>query len=299
MSQTPMTVRSRWKTRRLSDRRWLSGPWRQPVVVLGMVIGLAWLVIVIASPWLTPYDPLAQTFKSLSAPSSRHLFGTDELGRDVFSRVLAGARASIPLTLVLVVGAMLIGVVLGAIAGYFGRVWDEIIMRFVDLFFAFPLTILAMAVAASLGASLRNAVLAGIIARWPPFARVMRGALLQAREADYVSASRLLGASTRRILFVDIARNVAGPIIVLGALEVATGMLLLSGLSFLGLGAHPPEAEWGSMVSEGAQNFSQWWIGTFPGLAILTVAVAFNVIGDALRDVLDPGTNRSLDRRGG
>jgi peptide/nickel transport system permease protein len=294
-----MNVRTRWKTRRLTGRRWLSGPWRQPVVVVGLVVAMAWLVVVVGAPWIAPHDPLAQSFAPQSPPSGAHFFGTDELGRDVLSRVLAGSRASIPLTLVLVLGAMAIGTVLGAVSGYFGRVWDEIIMRVVDLFFAFPLTILAMAVAASLGPSLRNAVIAGIIARWPPFARVMRGALLSARQADYVSASRLLGASSRRILVVEIARNVAGPIIVLGALEVATGMLLLSGLSFLGLGAHPPDPEWGSMVSEGAQNFGQWWIGTFPGLAILTVAVAFNVIGDALRDVLDPQTSGSLDRRGG
>jgi ABC-type dipeptide/oligopeptide/nickel transport system permease subunit len=295
VAQVPAVTRSRWRTRAAGRR--IAGPWKQPVVILGIVIALVWLIVVVAAPLLEPYDPLAQKFTGLKGPSTRHLFGTDELGRDVFSRTLSGARSSIPLTLVLVAGATVIGTVLGAIAGYFGRIWDEIIMRLVDLFFAFPLTILAMAIAASLGASLRNAVIAGIVARWPPFARVMRGALLQARQADYVNAARLLGASNRRILVVDIARNVAGPIIVLGALEVATAMLLLSGLSFLGLGAHPPDAEWGSMVSEGAQNFSSWWIGTFPGIAILTVAVAFNVIGDALRDVLDPQTNRKPDGR--
>lgn len=295
MTDGQLTVRSRrWP--RARRRRLLSGPWRQPVVVAGILIALGWLVVVVLGPVIEPHDPLAQTFAPRLPPSMEHLFGTDELGRDLLSRVLAGARRSIPLTLVLVVGAMAIGSVLGAVSGYFGRIWDEIIMRVVDLFFAFPLTILAMAVAASLGPSLRNAVIAGIIARWPPFARVMRGALLSAREADYVSAARLLGASSRRILLVEIARNVSGPIVVLAALEVATGMLLLSGLSFLGLGAHPPDPEWGSMVSEGAQNFGQWWIGTFPGLAILTVAVAFNVIGDALRDVLDPATSRALDR---
>lgn len=286
-------ARRRWTLR---GRR-LSGPWRQPVVIVGIVIAVGWVVVTIGAPWVAPDNPLSQIYPVSLPPSAHHWFGTDELGRDVFSRVIAGSRQSIPLTLVLVAGALGIGSTLGAIAGYFGRLWDEAIMRLVDLFFAFPFTILAMAVAASLGPSLRNAVLAGIVARWPPFARVMRGALLSAREADYVNAAKLLGASPRRVLVVEIARNVAGPVVVLGALEVATAMLLLSGLSFLGLGAHPPTAEWGSMVAEGAQNFGQWWIGVFPGVAILTVALAFNVIGDALRDMLDPALSRTLERR--
>lgn len=275
---------------------WPRGPWREPVVAVGAVIALCALIVAAIGPWIAPEDPLAQAADPLMAPSASHPFGTDELGRDVLSRVLSGARTSIPLTLALVGGAMALGCVLGAVAGYFGRAWDAIVMRIVDLFFAFPLTILAMAVAASLGPSLRNAVLAGIIARWPVFARVTRGAMLSARNADYVHAARLLGASPRRILTVEIARNVAGPLIVLGALEIATGMLLLSGLSFLGLGARPPTPEWGAMVSDGSKNLGRWWIGGFPGIAILLVAVAFNVVGDALRDVLDPETRDASER---
>ena len=271
-----------------------SGPWRQPVVVVGTTIAALSLLLSAIGPWIVS-DPLAQDAAPLLAPSTAHWFGTDELGRDVFSRVIAGTRTSVPLTLVLVFGAMSIGALLGAVAGYFGKWWDEVIMRVVDLFFAFPLTILAMAIAASLGPSLRNAVIAGIVARWPAFARVVRGAMLQARTADYVSAARLLGASPRRILAVEIARNVSGPLIVLGALEVATGMLLLSGLSFLGLGAQPPTPEWGAMVSEGSKHLAEWWVAGFPGMAILGVAVAFNVVGDALRDMLDPGTRAETE----
>jgi peptide/nickel transport system permease protein len=290
MATTMTPRRALW--RRIA---WPRGPWREPVVAVGALIAIASLMLAVIGPWIAPQDPLAQKAMTFQPPSSAHLFGTDELGRDVFSRVLTGARTSIPLTLLLVVGALAIGCTLGAIAGYFGRFWDEVIMRVVDLFFAFPLTILAMAIAASLGPSLRNAVIAGIIARWPPFARVMRGAMLSARNADYVHAARLLGASPRRIVLVDIARNVAGPLIVLGALEVATGMLLLSGLSFLGLGAKPPTPEWGAMVSDGSKNLARWWIGVFPGMAILLVAVAFNIVGDALRDVLDPETRSDAE----
>lgn len=281
--------------RRRLGLRLPTGPWRQPVVIVGSVIAALSLILAVIGPWVVPHDPLAQTSAPLLPPSGEHWFGTDELGRDVFSRVIDGTRTSVPLTLALVFGAMALGAVLGAIAGYFGAWWDEVIMRVVDLFFAFPLTILAMAIAASLGPSLRNAVIAGIIARWPAFARVVRGAMLQARTADYVQAARLLGASPRRILVVDIARNVAGPLIVLGALEVATGMLLLSGLSFLGLGAQPPTPEWGAMVSEGSKHLAEWWVAGFPGMAILGVAVAFNVVGDALRDMLDPGTRAETE----
>jgi ABC-type dipeptide/oligopeptide/nickel transport system permease subunit len=279
-------------------RQRLTGPWRQVIVLAAMAVALGWLVMIVFAPLIVPADPLAQSSAPFLEPSSEHLFGTDELGRDVFSRVLSGARISIPLSLMLVAGAMVIGSVLGAVAGFFGRLWDEVIMRFTDLFFAFPLTVLAMAIAASLGASLRNAVLAGIIASWPPFARVVRGAVLSARTADYVAAARLLGASPRRILVVEVSRNVIGPVVVLAALEVATAMLLLSGLSFLGLGARPPEPEWGAMVSDGSKNLGRWWIGAFPGLAIMTVAFAFNVLGDALRDALDPDSSRTLESEG-
>jgi peptide/nickel transport system permease protein len=289
------SVRSpRWRRRTL---RLPSGPWRQPVAILGSVLALGWLVVIVIGPLIVPYDALEQAAERLQPPSREHLLGTDELGRDVLSRVILGARISIPLSMLLVAGALTIGCVLGAISGYFGGVWDQVIMRFVDLFFAFPLTILAMAVAASLGPSLRNAVIAGIVASWPPFARVTRGAMLAARNADYVSAAFLLGASPRRIITVEISRNVAGPVVVLAALEVATAMLLLSGLSFLGLGARPPTPEWGSMVSDGARHFGAWWIGVSPGVAILTVAVSFNLLGDALRDVLDPSTKDASARR--
>jgi ABC-type dipeptide/oligopeptide/nickel transport system permease subunit len=271
-----------------------AAPWRRPLALAGLIIIGAWVVIAIFTPLIAPDDPLAQNFAILSGPSGAHWFGTDELGRDVFSRVLFGARITLPLSVILVAASMIIGATLGGIAGFFGGVVDNVIMRLADLVFAFPGIILALAVAAALGAQLRNAVIAVVVVSWPSYARLVRSLVLSARSARYVIASRLLGASGLRVLFVDIRPNVAGPVLVLAALDVGNAVLLLSGLSFLGLGAQPPTAEWGAMVAEGVQNFNDWWVGLMPGLAILTVVLAFNFIGDSLRDMLDPRTARAV-----
>jgi peptide/nickel transport system permease protein len=268
--------------------------WRQPLAVTGLAVVGAWLVIAVFAPLIGPDNPLAQNFDILGAPSSAHWFGTDELGRDVLSRVLSGARVTLPLAVLLVVIAMLIGAVLGGIAGFLGGWADVALMRLADLFFAFPGIILALAVAAALGPQLRNAVIAVVAVSWPSYARLVRSLVLAARTAPYVVASRMLGASGWRVLFTDIRPNVAGPVLVLAALDLGNAVLLLSGLSFLGLGAQPPTAEWGAMVAEGTQNFNDWWVGVFPGLAILTAVLAFNFIGDALRDALDPRTARAV-----
>lgn len=270
---------------------------RQPLVIVGAGIAIVWVVLAVFAPFIAPHDPLAQEFTRFQAPSGGHLFGTDELGRDVLSRVIFGARVSLPLAALLVVLSVIIGGTLGALAGYRGGAVDEVIMRVVDLVFAFPTVILAMAVAAALGSDLRNAVLAVLIVSWPAYARVVRGLVLSARSADYVLSSRLLGASSFTALRRDVLPNVLGPVAVLATLDVGNAILLLSGLSFLGLGAKPPTAEWGSMVATGAQNFDFWWVGTFPGLAILTAVMAFNFIGDALRDRLDPRTARRVEGR--
>jgi len=269
-------------------------PWRRPLAVVGLTIIGAWAVIALFAPLIAPQNPLLQKFAILAAPSGAHWFGTDELGRDVFSRVLFGARITLPLAVILVIAAMIIGAVLGGIAGFFGGWVDNVIMRLADLVFAFPGIILALAIAAALGASLRNAVIAVIVVSWPSYARLVRSLVLSARSAQYVIASRLLGSSSSRVLFVDVRPNAAGPVLVLAALDIGNAVLLLSGLSFLGLGAQPPTAEWGAMVAEGAQNFNDWWVGMFPGLAILTVVLAFNFIGDTLRDMLDPRTARAV-----
>ncbi|WP_433185140.1 ABC transporter permease [Actinoallomurus sp. CA-150999] len=277
--------------------RRLPEAWRRPLAVTGLVVTIAWLIVVVAAPLLAPYDPLAQKFPRLSPPGGAHWFGTDDLGRDVFSRVLYGARLSIPLTLLLVALSVVIGGLLGACAGYFGRWVDETIMRVADLVFAFPTVILAMAVAASLGASLRNAVLAVLVVSWPAYARVTRGLVLGIRSREFVLSGRLLGFSVWRSLRTDVLPNVTGPVLVLATLDIGTQLLLLSGLSFLGLGAKPPTAEWGAMVASATQVFDKWWVGVFPGLAILTVVLAFNFLGDTMRDALDPRTARAIKER--
>ena len=280
----------------LRRRRWLRvpAPWRQPLAAIGVVVVGAWVVIAVFAPLIGPDNPLAQNYGILAAPSSAHWFGTDELGRDVLSRVLSGARITLPLSVLLVAAAMAIGAVIGALAGFFGGWVDNALMRLADLFFAFPGIILAMAVAAALGPQLRNAVIAVVAVSWPSYARLVRSLVLAARNAPYVIASRMLGASGWRVMLTEIRPNISGPVLVLAALDIGNAVLLLSGLSFLGLGAQPPTAEWGAMVAEGTQNFNDWWVGTFPGLAILTVVLAFNFIGDALRDALDPRTARAV-----
>ena len=269
-------------------------PWRQPLAVIGVTILTIWVLVAIFAPFIAPANPIAQNYKELLAPNSHNWFGTDSVGRDILSRVVYGARITLPLSIMLVILAMIVGTIIGAIAGYFGGWVDATLMRLTDVVLAFPGIILAMAVAAALGAELRNAVFAVVLVAWPTYARLVRGLILSSKNADYVTSSRLLGASTTRALFVDLRPNISGPVFVLAALEAGNGMLLLSGLSFLGLGARPPSAEWGAMVSAGANNFDKWWIAVFPGLAILTGVLAFNFLGDALRDILDPRTAKAL-----
>ncbi|HWE82337.1 MAG TPA: ABC transporter permease [Gaiellaceae bacterium] len=268
----------------------LSQGLRQPLAIAGLVIAGAWVVVAIFAPLIAPASPMSQSFTPSLGPSWAHLFGTDELGRDVLSRVVYGSRVSLPIGLLLVILAATIGGTIGAVAGYFRGPIDGFFMRLTDLVFAFPPIILAMVVAAVLGRSLQNAALAIVVVAWPSYARVVRGLVLTVGESEYVESARMLGASARRALFTDVLPNVAGPILVLMTLDLANAILLLSGLSFLGLGAQPPQAEWGSMVADGTNYFQWWWMGTFPGLAIFTVVLAFNFLGDSLRDVFDPRT---------
>jgi peptide/nickel transport system permease protein len=275
--------------RRNLRRRALRYAADNPLIIVGICVILVWVVLAVFAPLIAPYGPLQQDIvHRLEGPEPGHLFGTDDLGRDMFSRVLYGAQISLPLGAILVIAGGLFGTLVGMIAGYAGGVIDEALMRVTDLIFAFPTIIIAMAVAAALGPGLEHAVLAILIVWWPSYARLTRAMVLSVSQEEYVTAAQAVGLSTPRLLLSHILRNAMGPIVVLATLDLGNAILVFSGLSFLGLGATPPSAEWGSMVSTGAQEFDQWWLGLFPGLAIWTVVLAFNLLGDGLRDALDP-----------
>jgi peptide/nickel transport system permease protein len=267
-------------------RRW-GGPW--VIGLLGAAVIVAWGAIAVLAPRLAPYAPRqVDVLARLKPPSAEHPFGTDSLGRDVLSRVLVGARVSLPAGLVVVLIAGALGTLYGGIAAYAGATLEEIQMRVTDLFLSFPPLLLAMAIAAGLGKGVLNTIVAMAIVWWPKYARLARSLVLVQRSLDYVEAARALGQGAGRTLVRHIVPNAVGPIVALLALDVGNAMITFAGLSFLGLGVVPPTPEWGAMVSEGQVLIDQWWVSTFPGLAIFTVVVGFNFVGDALRDWLDP-----------
>ena len=257
--------------------------------VTGLIIVLTVAAAALLAPAIAPYDPSELTPDVLAGPTRDHLFGTDDLGRDVFSRVLYGARISPLVGVAAMALAASIGTILGLIAGYLGGITDAGVMRLMDMLLAFPGIILAIVVVAVLGPGLRNGMIAVAVALIPTFARVVRGEVLVEREREYVTAARGLGAPAVRIIFRELLPTVWSPMIVLGTLGVAGAILAGAGLSFLGLGAQPPSPEWGAMLN-GGRNFisTQWWIATFPGCAIAITVLGVNLIGDGLRDVLDP-----------
>jgi peptide/nickel transport system permease protein len=247
------------------------------------------------APLIAPYSPTAQKVTNrLKPPSAQHWFGTDELGRDVFSRVLHGARVSLPVALAVVAMTGTVGILLGSVAGYAGGLADEIIMRVADAVLAFPSLILAIAITAALGPGLLNAALAIALVLWPEYARLVRSQVIALREMEFVSAATALGASPWRNLFAHILPNALPLMLVKISLDMGNAILLAASLSFVGLGAVPPTPEWGAMVAAGRHKFFEWWIATFPGLAIFTAVVGFNFLGDGLRDLLDPRLRRMV-----
>ena len=263
---------------------------RHKGAVIGSLLVLAFLGVALTAPWLAPHDPLAQNLaQRLEAPSAQHVFGTDDFGRDVFSRVIWGSRVSLRLGLVSVAIALVFGGMIGLLAGYYGGWCDLIGMRFMDLMLAFPSILLAIVVVAILGPSLTNAMIAVGVMAVPQYARVVRASVLSVRGLEYVQAARALGAGDGRILARAILPNVGGPIIVTASLGLATAVLEAAGLSFLGLGAQPPTPEWGSMLSQGRELvLIAPWVLTAPGIAVFLSVLGFNLVGDALRDLLDP-----------
>lgn len=262
---------------------------RSPLAIASLVVVVLWAAAALAASRLAPYDPLAQDIASrLAPPSLAHLLGTDPLGRDVLSRILFGARLSIPVGIAAVVLALLLGTLVGGAAGAFGGTVDEVLMRVTDLMLAFPTVILAMIISAALGAGIRNAVIAIMVAWWPSYARFVRGLVLSVREREYVEAARALGASPLRVFLRHVLLNTVSPLVILGTLDVGRAILTFASLSFLGLGPPPQVPEWGTMIAAGRDYLDEWWIATFPGLAILTLVLALNAVGDSLRDALDP-----------
>lgn len=255
----------------------------------GVIICLFWIIMAIIAPMVAPYDPVVQDLTlRLKAPSAAHIFGTDNFGRDIFSRVIYGGRYSLLAGCLTVVIAGCIGTIYGAIAGYVGGAVDNIMMRLSEMILSFPSLILAMIINAVMGSNLFNTMFALVIVAWPSYARVMRSVVLSVRENEYVTASEALGASRIRILLKEIIPNSITSVLIMATTDIGNQILMFSTLSFLGLGSAPPTPEWGMMVSDGVQYFNKFWVAGFPGLAIFTMAVGANFIGDGLRDLLDP-----------
>jgi len=262
-----------------------------PTALAGLIVIALLVLMAIFAPQLSlGKSPLDQDLAGrLGAPSSAHWFGTDELGRDVFARTLYGARVTLTIVILVAVIVVPIGLAVGTIAGYLGGWVDAVLMRITDIFLAFPRLVLALAFAAALGPGIENAVIAISLTAWPPYARLARSETLTVAQSDFIQAAVLQGASTWRILVRHIVPLCLSSVIVRLTLDMAGIILTAAGLGFLGLGAQPPTAEWGAMVSSGRDVIlDQWWVATIPGLAILVVSLGFNLLGDGLRDVFDP-----------
>ncbi|MBI4922421.1 MAG: ABC transporter permease [Devosia nanyangense] len=262
-----------------------------PTAFVGLMIVALLVLSAVFAPWLSlGKSPLDQDLAGrLAAPSAAHWFGTDELGRDIFSRTLYGARVTLTIVFLVSVVVAPIGLIVGTLAGYLGGWVDVVLMRITDIFLAFPRLILALAFAAALGPGIENAVIAISLTAWPPYARIARSETMAIARSDFIQAVVLQGASTRRILFRHIVPLCLSSVIVRLTLDMAGIILTAAGLGFLGLGAQPPTAEWGAMVSSGRDVIlDQWWVATIPGMAIFIVSLGFNLLGDGLRDVFDP-----------
>jgi peptide/nickel transport system permease protein len=257
---------------------------------VGAIIIVLMIAVALTAPLVAPYDPLKPAYNErLHGPAAGHLMGTDETGRDVFSRVLFGSRISLRVGIIAVAIALAIGVTVGLISGYYRGIVDTLIMRVVDILQAFPGFLLALSIIAMLGPNLRNAMIAVGIGSAAGFARLVRGSVLSIRETDYVMAARVVGAPSRLIMRRHILPNALSPVIVLATLELPAAILVAASLSFLGLGAQPPSPEWGAMLVDG-HNYIQtaWWLITFPGIAIFITVLGFNLFGNALQDALNP-----------
>lgn len=281
--QAAYTGRSPWKQKLGRFKRN-----KRALVGLGMVV--LFILVALFAPLLAPFDPAKQNMQiMLESPNAHHLFGTDEFGRDVLSRIMYGARISLMIGLVGVLIAVVFGVALGTLAGYFGGVLDAMIMRIIDIFMAFPSFLLALAIVSVLGPGMVNLMIAIGIFSVPTFARISRSAVISVKHREFIEATKAMGGTHARIIFKHLIPNTIAPIIVLSTLRMATAILTASGLSFLGMGAQPPTPEWGAMLSTGREYLrTSPHVCTVPGLAIMFMVLGFNMLGDGLRDALDP-----------
>ncbi|MBB3937594.1 nickel transporter permease [Aureimonas phyllosphaerae] len=287
---TTDTPRSRLQARAVSLYQGWRILSRNPLAMIGLVLIAILLLMAAFAPLLATHDPNAQNLSTrLLPPGAGHFLGTDELGRDVWSRLVYGSRVTLYVVALVALTAPVLGLVIGTVAGTLGGWTDRVLMRITDIFLAFPRLVLALAFVAALGPGIENAVLAIALTAWPPYARVARAETLTVRRSDYIAAARLQGAGTLRIITGHIMPMCLSSVIVRITLDMAGIILTAAGLGFLGLGAQPPLAEWGAMISSGRQYLlTHWWVATIPGIAILLVSLAFNLLGDALRDILDP-----------
>jgi len=293
VSAAVITEPGLWSARAGRSEHLLRALRKDRLALAGLILIIMVLILAVAGQWIAPYPAqglgAADVAQRNLAPSTAHWFGTDQLGRDVLSRVIIGARSAVVVSLAVVAVAGLIGVPLGAIAGYLGGRIDNILMRITEVFQAFPPLLLAMITVALLGPSLMNAAIALAITWWPWYARLVRAEAKSLRERPFVEAARAIGVPMWRILPRHILRNCLTPILVQATVDIGSVVLAAGALAFIGLGAQPPSPDWGLMVADGrGQIFTEWWISTFPGLAIFLTVLGFNLLGDAMRDLLDP-----------
>jgi peptide/nickel transport system permease protein len=284
------TPRSRWQARLGQAFVAWRALLRNPLAVVGLAIVLALLLVAALAPLLTSHSPFAQDLgQRLRPPGPTHWLGTDELGRDLYARVLYGARVTLVIVGLVVLMVAPVGLLVGTAAGYVGGGLDAVLMRVTDVFLAFPRLILALAFVSALGPGIENAVIAIACTAWPPYARIARAETLTIRASDFISAIRIQGAGPVRVVLRHVVPLCTASVIVRLTLDMAGIILTAAGLGFLGLGAQPPSPEWGAMVASGRKFLlDQWWVATIPGIAIFVVSLGFNLLGDGLRDVLDP-----------
>jgi len=271
-------------------RQVLRSLWRDKLATTGTLLVLIILLVAILAPIVAPYVPSEQNLSNrLRPPNSQHWLGTDEFGRDVLSRVIFGSRVSLTVGVLSVAMSMIIGVPIGILCAYYGKTFDLVVMRVVDVLMSFPTLVFGLMLVAALSPSLMNVVIAIAISLVPRFIRVARGPALSVMEKEYIESSRAIGASTGRIVFVHILPNIAGPVAIMATLWVATSIRIEAGLSFLGLGVQPPASSWGNMLKAGMDRILMApWMAIYPGIAIVISVLAFNLIGDSVRDMLDP-----------